>query len=288
MTSTQPTQPEHPGQPATPKLAATVLLLRDGERGLEVYVQERVSSMRFAANMTVFPGGGVDARDFPAEAGEAGQAGQAGPQDHVTSVAAEARIAKLFGVDAARAHALTCAAVRETFEESDTLLARERDGRIVSDCHRFHTQRRQLEAHELSLTEFLRSADLVLDSELVSPWANWVTPEDNPIRYDTYFFLAALPDGQMPDGDTSEASSVGWFRPATLLDGWRRELLGLMPPTWAQLVRLDGIPTVAEALELANSTPVQRTNSDFLGEPFMDEYFAVATHMGHLRKNTKR
>ncbi|MDU3111746.1 MAG: NUDIX hydrolase, partial [Corynebacterium sp.] len=60
--------PETPNTPASPKLAATVLLLRDTHCGLEVYVQERVSSMRFAANMTVFPGGGVDQRDFPAVA----------------------------------------------------------------------------------------------------------------------------------------------------------------------------------------------------------------------------
>ena len=61
-----------------------------------------------------------------------------------------------------------------------------------------------------------------------------------------------------------------------------------MPPTWAQLTRLDGVGTVAEALEAARNTPVRRTSSDFLGEPFMDEYFAVATHMGHLRKGMNR
>ncbi|MDO5029386.1 MAG: NUDIX domain-containing protein [Corynebacterium sp.] len=259
--------------PVEPRLAATVLLLRDGDRGLEVYVQERVSSMRFAPNMTVFPGGGVDRRDFPAE--------------NTPGLAAASRIAAAFDVDRARAHALTCAAVRETFEESGTLLVRDAKGDIVSDGHRFHRQRRQLEAHELSLTEFLSNEKLALDEQLVSPWANWVTPESNPIRYDTYFFLAALPEGQDPDGDTTEASSVGWFRPATILDGWRRDLLGLMPPTWAQLMRLDGVSTVAEALTMADETPVRRTSSDFFEDPFMDEYFAVATHMGHLRKNVK-
>lgn len=273
--------PETPKMPATPKLAATVLLLRDTHCGLEVYVQERVSSMRFAANMTVFPGGGVDRRDFPAVVNETGTAPQNPGADP------ELRIAQLFNVDRARAHALTCAAVRETFEETGTLLARDASGELVSDGHRFHLQRRQLEAHELSLTEFLIGENLTLDAELVSPWANWVTPESNPIRYDTYFFLAALPDGQRADGDTSEAASSGWFRPTTILDGWRRGLLGLMPPTWAQLSRLDRVSTVAEALEVARNTPVRRTNSDFLGEPFMDEYFAVATHMGHLRKGKR-
>ncbi|WP_048758805.1 NUDIX hydrolase [Corynebacterium vitaeruminis] len=274
--------PETPDTPAPPKLAATVLLLRDTPCGLEVYVQERVSSMRFAANMTVFPGGGVDRRDFPAGANEVVTAGEKPDADP------EARIAQLFNVDRARAHALTCAAVRETFEETGTLLARDASGEIVADGHRFHRQRRQLEAHELSLTDFLISENLTLDAGLVSPWANWVTPESNPIRYDTYFYLAALPDGQRADGDTSEASSSGWFRPATILDGWRRGLLGLMPPTWAQLSRLDGVSTVAAALDVAKATPVRRTSSDFLGEPFMDEYFAVATHMGHLRKGMNR
>ena len=274
--------PETPNTPASPKLAATVLLLRDTHCGLEVYVQERVSSMRFAANMTVFPGGGVDRRDFPAVANEDTAVTEPSEADP------ESRIARAFNVDRGRAHALTCAAVRETFEETGTLLVRDAGGEIVADGHRFHRQRRQLEAHELSLTDFLSDENLALDAELVSPWANWVTPESNPIRYDTYFFLAALPDGQRADGDTSEASSSGWFRPTTILDGWRRGLLGLMPPTWAQLTRLDGVSTVAEALEAARNTPVRRTSSDFLGEPFMDEYFAVATHMGHLRKGMNR
>nr|WP_120491368.1 NUDIX domain-containing protein [Corynebacterium lactis] len=262
-------------EPAVPRLAATVLLLRDTDRGVEVYVQERVSSMRFAANMTVFPGGGVDSRDFPSAAGSDG-AQSFSDGDYATAL----------GAAPDTAHALVCAAVRETFEETGTLLARHSDGRVVSDSSRYHAQRGQLEAHELSFSAFLAEEQLVLDPSLIRPWANWVTPATQPIRYDTYFFLAAHPEGQVADGNTSEASSTGWFRPSSILDGWRREVIGLMPPTWAELKRVEQFSTVRQALEAAATQPVRRTSSDFLEEPFMDEYFAVATHMGHLRRRS--
>lgn len=264
--------------PAAPKLAATVLLLRDTDRGIEVYVQERVASMRFAANMTVFPGGGVDPRDFPAQ----GQTRQAGREAIVDGAYA----AKL-GADVRTAHALVCAAVRETFEETGTLLARHIGGSIVEDSSRYHAQRGQLEAHELAFSEFLSAEELILDPSLIRPWANWVTPKTQPIRYDTHFFLAAHPPGQVADGNTSEASSTGWFRPSSILDGWRREVIGLMPPTWAELKRVEQFATVRQALDAVDAEPIRRTSSDFLEQPFMDEYFAVATHMGHLRRTSR-
>lgn len=265
----------------TPRLASTVLLVRDSVHGIEMYVQERVPTMRFAANMTVFPGGGVDPRDFP---GDVDGDGHDSPRLSWSGHAPEWWSEK-FRVAPATARALVCAAVRETFEETGTLLAADAAGSTVVDSGRFHAQRKALESHELAFSDFLAAEGLGLRSDLLRPWSNWVTPETFPTRFDTYFFLAAQPEGQIADGDTSEASSTGWFRPTVLMDGWRDRLVGLMPPTWAQIKRLLPFGTVAELLAAvdADSGPVGRTTSDFFGDPFMDEFFAVATHLGHLR-----
>ena len=95
--------------PAEPRDAATVVLLRPGAAGPEVYLLRRQASMAFAAGMCVFPGGGVDPRDFDADVAWAGPS--------------PAAWASRLGVDEAMARALVCAAVRETFEESGVLLA---------------------------------------------------------------------------------------------------------------------------------------------------------------------
>ncbi|WP_295624974.1 NUDIX hydrolase [uncultured Corynebacterium sp.] len=271
--------PEH--EPVTPRLASTVLLIRDSIHGIEIYVQERVSTMRFAPNMTVFPGGGVDARDFPGDVDGDGHDSPrlrwAGPDARWWS--------ERFDVTEATARALVCAAVRETFEETGTLLAADAAGETIADSSRFHARRKALESHELAFSDFLHDEGLTLRADLLRPWSNWVTPEQFPKRYDTFFFVAAQPAGQIADGDTSEASSTGWFRPTVLLDGWRDGMVGLMPPTWAQIKRMSRFDTVAEVLAAADAAdaPVERTQRDFFDDPFMDEYFTVATHMGHLR-----
>lgn len=272
--------------PATPRLASTVLLVRDSVHGIEVYVQERVSTMKFAANMTVFPGGGVDARDFPGDVdGDGHDSPSLAWSGHPPQWWAEA-----FDVAPATARALVCAAVRETFEETGTLLAADPSGDVVVDSGRFHAQRKALESHELSFSDFMADEGLCLRSDLLRPWSNWVTPEGMPTRYDTYFFLAAQPEGQIADGDTPEASSTGWFRPTALMEGWRDRKVGLMPPTWAQIKRLVRYTTVAEVLAAADAgqEAPHRTTSDFFGDPFMDEFFAVSTHLGHLRDLAER
>ena len=267
--------------PATPRLASTVLLVRDSVHGIELYVQERVSTMKFAANMTVFPGGGVDARDFPGDVdGDGHDSPRLNWSGHDPQWWADR-----FNVAPATARALVCAAVRETFEETGTLLATDATGETVADSGRFHAQRKAMESHELAFSDFMAAENLGLRSDLLRPWSNWVTPEKFPTRFDTFFFLAAQPEGQIADGDTSEAASTGWFRPTVLMDGWRDRKVGLMPPTWAQIKRLLPYDTVAEVLAAADAddAPVARTTSDFFGDPFMDEFFAVATHLGHLR-----
>lgn len=225
---------EVPDPPATPKDAATVMLVRDTDAGLEVFLQRRVMGMAFAGGMTVFPGGGVDRRDAD------------------TSVAwhgpSPAWWASRFACDVGLARALVCAAVRETFEESGVLLAGRDETSVVSDVRPFAEARARLVNRELSLAGFLAEAGLVLRADLLRPWSNWVTPVEESRRFDARFFLAALPTGQLADGDTSEAQDTRWQRPTEALDDWKSGRSGLLPPTWTTLAELEDCATVADAM----------------------------------------
>lgn len=233
------------GPPVTPKDAATVILLRDGADGLEVFLQHRVKGMPFAGGMTVFPGGGVDRRDADASVA------WAGPEPSWW--------AARFGCDDALARALTCAAVRELFEESGVLLAGGADD-VLADVSAYRQARVDLESREVSLAGFLAAEGLTLRADLLRPWAHWITPEQEPRRYDTRFYVAKLPSGQQADGATSEASSSGWQRPSDAIADAREGRRMLMPPTWLTLSELDAFETADAALaaerEIVRIAPV--------------------------------
>jgi 8-oxo-dGTP pyrophosphatase MutT (NUDIX family) len=226
-------------EPATPRDAATVVLLRDAPSGPEVFLLRRVVGMAFAAGMTVFPGGGVDLRDADVPVA------WSGPEP--------AWWGRRFGCDPDLATALVCAAVRETFEEAGVLLAGPDAHSVVDDTAPHAQARRALVARELSLAEFLADAGLVLRSDLLRPWSNWVTPAEEPRRYDARFFVAALPDGQRADGITTEADDVAWRRPGDALTDWKSGHIGLLPPTWTTLAELDECRSVSEAMAVERS-----------------------------------
>src|SRR3954463_4837675 len=130
--------------PSDPRQAATVLLLRDGASGLEVYLLRRTKGMPFAGGMTAYPGGGVCPRDGAAEIEWAGPP--------------PAQWAAAFGCDERTARELVCAAVRETFEEAGVLLAGAADGSdVVPDVsgEDWEEQRQAPLSRELSLAEVL-------------------------------------------------------------------------------------------------------------------------------------
>ncbi|MFI9008918.1 NUDIX hydrolase [Actinosynnema sp. NPDC053489] len=222
------------GPPARPRDAATVVLVRDGSAGLEAFLLRRVVGMAFAGGMTVFPGGGVDPRDADTSVAWSGPP----PSWWATR----------FGCSVELATALVCAAVRETFEESGVLLAGPSSSSVVADTSAYAAARAALVARELSLARFLASEGLVLRADLLRPWANWLTPEEEPRRYDTYFFVAVLPEGQSADGVTTEASDGAWQRPVDAMADWKAGRRALMPPTWVTLAELDELGSVAEVL----------------------------------------
>jgi 8-oxo-dGTP pyrophosphatase MutT (NUDIX family) len=138
------------------------------------------------------------------------------------------------------ARELLCAAVRETFEESGVLLAGPTAETLVADTSGpdWEEDRVAMAGHSLSLADLLGRRDLVLRSDLLHPWARWITPVAEPRRFDTRFFAAALPPGQRTRHVGGEADQVAWLSPAEVIRAARAGELNLMPPTASCLAGL--------------------------------------------------
>lgn len=198
----------------------------------------RRTSMAFAGGAYAYPGGGVDDRD-------ARPVRWAGPS--------RAAWAARLGVDEASAQAVVCAAVRETFEEAGVLLAGVTPDTVIGDTTGadWEADRQALVDRKLSFAEFLDGRGLVLRSDLLAAWARWVTPEFESRRYDTWFFVAALPEGQRTREVSTEADRTVWTSAADAAAGYDRGELLMMPPTIATLRALAPYATAADAVAAA-------------------------------------
>lgn len=220
-------------EPVAPKLAATVLLLSPSRDGYRVFMIRRVPTMPFAPGMHAFPGGSVDARDSEVELRWEGRSDWS------------ARLGQPKDV----AQAVVCAAIREVFEETGVLLVRS-----AFDASAFEDERAALVERRLAFADFVASHGLTLRGDLLTPWSRWITPVFEPRRYDTYFFLARMPDGQSARNVGGEADSISWVRPA------ETEGLATLPPTRTTLHEIsdfDGVDALMAAAAIRDtSTPV--------------------------------
>ena len=231
-------------EPVEPRDAATVILVRHSSGGLEVYYLRRQVSMEFAAGMFVYPGGGVDPRDFDASVAWAGPS--------------PAEWAQRLGCDEETARALVCAAVRETFEESGVLLAGASEHAVVADTTGadWEADRVALESRELSLTELLNRRGLVVRTDLLGVWDAWLTPAFEPRRFRTWFFVALLPEGQVTRDVSSESSSVTWLPAGVAAHRAESGELAMMPPTYLTSLEVGTHGTPEEVLAVAASRTV--------------------------------
>ncbi len=211
--------------PAVPRDAATVVLIRQAP-DVETFLLRRTRSLEFAPGVCVFPGGSVDGHDADPAVGWAGPS----PAD----------FGERLGTSAARARALVCAAVRETFEESGVLLAGPSPAAVAGAAAALAADRRALLDRSVSLAGLLGRRGLVVRADLLTPWARWITPEFSPRRFDTWFFVAAMPPGQRAEHGTraGESESGTWLRPSAALDAARAGEITLLPPTAVTLAEL--------------------------------------------------
>jgi 8-oxo-dGTP pyrophosphatase MutT (NUDIX family) len=243
--------------PVTIRQAATVLLLRDGAPGLEVYLLRRTKGMPFAAGMTAYPGGGVDPRDGDTDVAWVGP----GAGEWATA----------WGCDERTARELVCAAVRETFEEAGVLLAGPvGDGAaVVPDVsgEDWEEQRQALLARELSMAELLSHRGLALRADLLRPYAHWVTPPGESRRYDTKFFTALMPAGQEARDVSGEADEAVWTTPAAALAEYDAGTRPMLPPTVHTLGQLQPFPDAAAALAGSPPAPLEPISPSFERTP---------------------
>ncbi|HVB27580.1 MAG TPA: NUDIX hydrolase [Mycobacteriales bacterium] len=229
-----------------PRHAATVVLLRDTSSGIRAYLLRRAGSMAFAPRMHVFPGGSVDPRDA-----QIGDAAWIGPRPATWTTVLTA--------DDGLARALVAAAVRETFEESGVLLAGPAADRVVEDTtgEGWEADRLALLDRSLSLADLLHRRGLALRADLLRPWAHWITPEPEPRRYDTRFFVAALPAGQRTRDVSTESDRVIWVSPAEALERHAAGELAMLPPTVVTLAELAGFADVAAVIRAGDARDVR-------------------------------
>lgn len=223
--------------------AATVLLLRDGFEGLEVFMLERNLRSDFAGGAYVFPGGAVDPADRAADL------------DGLCEGRSDADASRRLGVDGGGL-AYWVAAIRESFEEAGVLLAYDAAGAIVdlddvAGTERWAEHRAAVDKGARRLIEVCQAEDLRLAVDGMHYFGHWITPEGAPRRYDTRFFLAAAPTRQTPLHDDRETIAHEWIRPADGLARVQARELTMMPPTTASLRAISQFDTAADALAAA-------------------------------------
>lgn len=216
--------------PARP--AATVLLLRPDQSGFEVYVIRRAATMTFGG-MYAFPGGSVDPGDSQV------RLDLSGPEP--------AQWGERLGLPAGQAQAMVCAAAREVFEEAGVLLAGPHPDAVVGDVSgdEWEVARQALVNRRTGFADLLRDCRLALRSDLLLPWSRWVTPEFEPRRFDTYFFVALLPEGQRTRDVSGEADHTMWIRPADALARAEAGGIAMLPPTLVTLAEVGACPDLA-------------------------------------------
>jgi len=217
------------GEASPTRDAATVVVVRDGADGIEAYLLRRQPSMAFAPGMYVFPGGGVDDADRRADVPWAGPPASAW--------------AERFGCSEDIARGLVCAAVRETFEESGVLLAGPDEHSVVADTSApsFQAARLALEARDLTFGAYLADSGLVLRADLLGAWAHWITPDFEPRRFDTRFFVAVLPEGQAVGELAREADRADWTPLADVLAAVDSGSAAMLPPTYITCQEIAGL-----------------------------------------------
>jgi 8-oxo-dGTP pyrophosphatase MutT (NUDIX family) len=216
---------EFRGPPAPVRAAATVVLLRPKGQTFEVYVLKRATTMAFGG-VYAFPGGGVDPSDRP-------ETLRTDWPDRL-------------GIPDADAKAVVGAAARELFEEAGVLLAghhAEADhtvGDVSGD--EWEADRADVAARRLTMTELLSRHRLRLRDDLLLPWARWITPEFEPRRFDTWFFVALLPEAQTARDVSGEADRTAWISPVAA-NG-----MVMLPPTRSMLNDLGAYQRVEDVV----------------------------------------
>lgn len=246
-----------------PRDAATVIMLRDAPAGLEVFLLKRHDNSDVLGGAYVFPGGKVD----QADAGTAAHLDQSPETLHATLGEP--------GIDASTAASFYVAVLREAFEESGVLFAQDLSGeRLAQASARLHDG--------MAFDAMLAALSLRLDTQGVLPWSRWITPHRPSVtnkRFDTRFFVAAVPPQQTARHDNHEATESVWLSPrAALVQYWDGQIM-LAPPQIMSLSHLARHTSVTDVLAEAR----RRLPPVIQPEPFEQDGTRVVCYPGDER-----
>jgi 8-oxo-dGTP pyrophosphatase MutT (NUDIX family) len=220
--------------PAVP--SATILMLREGTDGMEVFMVVRHHEIDFASGALVFPGGKVDQPDFDPGLG-----------------------AHLDGADSdPDRRAIQVASIREAFEECGILLAREEGQSGMLSGERLaslESYRLALHGGEYTMLEFVQREKLRLACDTLTHFAHWITPINMPKRFDTHFFLARAPKDHLAVHDGHESVDSIWIRPEVALAEGESGKRTVIFPTLRNIAMLANSATVEAAISTAAANP---------------------------------
>lgn len=242
-----------------PRHAATVVMLRDMPNGLEVFLMKRHSLSDVLGGVYVFPGGKLDAADAELDM-----------QAHLDQplIALHTRLNEA-DISERTAGGLYVAALREAFEESGVLFASAAGKQAGSD---WPLQAAALLRQGHGFNSVLAQLALRLQTEHIVPWTRWITPTTPSVmnkRFDTRFFVAAAPAGQVACHDDHETTASIWLRPRTALEQYWAGEIELAPPQIMSLAHLARHANVGSVLaEAAGRLPpiIQPESFSLAGE----------------------
>jgi 8-oxo-dGTP pyrophosphatase MutT (NUDIX family) len=232
-----------------PRPSASVILVRDAPGGLETFMVRRHARSPVMPDAYVFPGGTVREDDRDAS------------RDDGPDLARRLSERSDDAVPADQAAALFTCAVREVFEEAGVLLVHHPSGELLeveagdtARQERWAATRLSLQARELSLSQVVADGPWLPSFERLVPFSHWVTPAAMAARFDTWFFVASMPEDQEALHDTIETSDGAWLRPRDALSDTYYKVFA----TAEHLRRLQPFSTVAELLVFARGKRIVR------------------------------
>ena len=221
--------------PSAPIPSGTVLLLRDGSEGLEVFMVVRHHQIDFASGALVFPGGKADPQDFDDDL-----------LPYLTGAHADPAM-----------RAIQVSTIREAFEECGVLIARSRaqakDAELISADRlaKLQDDREPMNAGTLTLLDFLEREDLTLACDQLHHFAHWITPTMMPKRFDTHFYLVVAPPNQIALHDGYESVDSVWITPQQAIEDAKSGRRTVIFPTLRNIEKLAQSHTTAQAIEAA-------------------------------------
>jgi glyoxylase-like metal-dependent hydrolase (beta-lactamase superfamily II)/8-oxo-dGTP pyrophosphatase MutT (NUDIX family) len=227
--------------------AATLALIRDSDKGLEVLLLQRTWKASFLPGYFVFPGGAVD------DADQACRAHIAGPDDSAIS---QTMSLSEGGAD------YMVAALRECFEEAGLLLAVKDNGELVGADHPIHQSRQALFRGDVSLQVLCLQHNLILPLDRLAYLSHWVTPPGPPRRFDTRFFVAVTPENQIASHDGEETIDHLWITPQQGLAQYRSGERLFSLPTLRTLRVLHDFTHTGEVMRYAHANPPEPLPSE--------------------------